>query len=190
MGFDATQINEAAAVVDAGFSAGGRIDLVVMAVGLLSDQPEDERDPLRVARSVSVNFTWPAAALAWVAHHLREQGAGRAVVLSSVAGVRVRRANYVYGSAKEGLDAYARTLNQTLIGSGGSIMVVRPGFVVSRMTEGKKAPPIASTVESVAKDTVRGLERGAEVVWSPAYLQWIFAMLRMLPEVIWRRLPF
>ncbi len=188
--FDATQINEAAAVVDWGFSAGGRIDLVVVAVGLLSDQPEDERDPVRVARCISVNFTWPAAALARVAHHLREQGAGRAVVLSSVAGVRVRRSNYIYGSAKAGLDAYARTLNQSLVGSGGSVMVVRPGFVVSRMTEGRKAPPIASTTESVAKDTVRGLERGAAVVWSPTSLQGIFTILRLLPEVIWRRLPF
>ncbi len=119
--FDANDVDQAAAVVDSGFSAIGRVDLVVIAVGLLCDDEADERDPARVARCVTVNFTWPAAALSRVAHHLREQGSGQAVVLSSVAGVRVRRSNYVYGSAKAGLDAYARTLNQTLAGSGATV---------------------------------------------------------------------
>jgi short-subunit dehydrogenase len=190
LGFDANEVDQAAGVVDSGFSAAGRVDLVVVGLGLLADQPEDERDPTRVTRCLTVNFTWPAAALTRVAEHFREQGSGRALVLSSVAGVRVRRSNYIYGSAKAGLDAYARSLNQTLAGSGGFITVVRPGFVVSRMTEGRSAPPISTTPDAVARDAVAGLERGAEVVWSPGYLAVIFRVLRLLPEAIWRRLPF
>jgi decaprenylphospho-beta-D-erythro-pentofuranosid-2-ulose 2-reductase len=187
--FDATDLEQAGAVVDSGFSAAGRIDLVVVAVGLLYDTEEDERDPARVARCLTVNLTWPAAALSRVAHHLRDQGAGRVVVLSSVAGVRVRRANFIYGSAKAGLDAYAKTLNQTLAGSGASVMVVRPGFVRSKMTEGRKAAAMATTPDAVAADIVQGLEQGAEVVWSPGKLRAVFFVLGLLPEPIWRRLP-
>jgi len=187
--FDANDVEQAPAVVDSGFSAVDRVDLVVIAVGVLYDDEADERDPARVASCITVNFTWPATALARVAHHLREQGSGRVVVLSSVAGVRVRRSNFLYGSAKGGLDAFARNLHLTLSGSGAGVLVVRPGFVRSKMTEGRKAAPLATTPEAVAKDIVRGLEGRAEVVWSPAPLRLLFLVLRLLPEVIWRRLP-
>jgi decaprenylphospho-beta-D-erythro-pentofuranosid-2-ulose 2-reductase len=188
--FDASDVDQAAAVVDSGFSAAGRVDLVVVAVGLLCDHEEDERDPKRVARCITVNFTWPAAALSRVAEHFKQQGSGQAVVLSTVAGVRVRRANYLYGSAKAGLDAYARHLHQTLVASGAGVTVVRPGFVRSRMTEGRKEPPLSTTPEAVARDTLKGLERQAEVVWSPAAWQPVSFGLRLLPEPVWRKMPF
>lgn len=187
--FDASDVDQAGAVVDSGFSAVGRVDLVVVAVGVLYDTQEDERDPARVARCVTVNFTWPAAALSRVAQHLREQGSGHAVVLSSAAGVRVRRSNFVYGSAKAGLDAYALTLNQTLAGSGATVLVVRPGFVRSKMTEGRSPAPMATTPDAVARDIVKGLEDGSEVVWSPPKLRAVFFLLGLLPKAIWRRLP-
>src|ERR1700728_167120 len=126
LAFDANDLDGASTLVDSGFSTLSRVDLVIVAVGLLADTEEDERDASRVAQCVTVNFTWPAAALSRVAHHFRQQGTGRVVVLSSVAGVRVRRSNFIYGSAKAGLDAYARTLNQALAGSGASVMVVAP----------------------------------------------------------------
>jgi decaprenylphospho-beta-D-erythro-pentofuranosid-2-ulose 2-reductase len=187
--FDATDVDQAGAVVDSGFSAVGRVDLVLIAVGLLYDDEADERDPERVARCVTVNFTWPAAALSRIARHLREQGSGRAVVLSSVAGVRVRRSNFVYGSAKAGLDAYARSLHQALAGSGATVMVVRPGFVRSKMTEGRPTRPLATTPEAVARDIVKGMEDGRQVVWSPRTMGPVFFLLRLLPEKVWRRLP-
>lgn len=187
--FDATDTDQAGAVVDSGFSALGRVDLVVIAVGLLYDEEDDPYDPERVAKCLTVNFTWPATALSRVAHHLRAQGSGRAVVLSSVAGVRVRRSNFLYGSAKAGLDAYARSLHQTLSASGSGVLVVRPGFVRSKMTQGRPAAPLSTTPSAVAQDIVAGLERRAELVWSPASLRLVFGVLRLLPEVIWRRLP-
>ncbi len=187
--FDAQDVPGAPGVVDSAFAEAGRVDLVVVAVGLLVDNEQDERDPAKVAECIAVNFAWPAAALARVAEHFRAQGAGRAVVLSSVAGVRVRRANYVYGSAKAGLDEYARNLHQALAGSGAGITVVRPGFVHSKMTVGRPAAPMATNPDAVATDIVRGLENGAEVVWSPGKLRTVFLALQLLPESLWRRLP-
>jgi decaprenylphospho-beta-D-erythro-pentofuranosid-2-ulose 2-reductase len=165
------------------------IDLVLVAVGQLGEQSFDEADPQRTSEMIGVNFAFPAAVLARLSTHLRRQGHGRIVVLSSVAGVRVRRANYLYGAAKAGLDAYALGLTAALEGSGVKVHVVRPGFVRSKMTEGLAPAPFATSPEAVARDVVRGLERDLAVIWSPAILRWVFSVLRSVPTALWRRLP-
>lgn len=165
------------------------VDVVVVAVGELGDQDVDERDPDRIARVLTVNFTWPAAALSAAAVALRRQGHGRLVVLSSVAGVRVRRANFVYGSAKYGLDGFAQGLADALEGTGVSLHLVRPGFVHTKMTAGRSPAPFAVTPERVAADIVAGLQHNRAVIWSPAVVGWVFGVLRLMPRAIWRRLP-
>jgi decaprenylphospho-beta-D-erythro-pentofuranosid-2-ulose 2-reductase len=188
--FDAAATGEADKVITRCFEAAGEpVDLVIMAVGELGHQEQDEQDPDRIARMVTVNLTWPAAALTAVAGRLRTQGHGRIVVLSSLAGYRVRRANFVYGSTKAGLDGFALGLSEALRGSGASLHVVRPGFVHTKMTEGRPAAPFAVGPERVAADVVRGLGRGQTVIWSPAALRFVFSTFRLLPQAVWRRLP-
>ena len=187
---DASRPDDAADAVTRCFEqAAEPVDLVIMAVGELGDQLADETEPARVAALTTVNFTWPAAALTAAAARLRAQGRGRIVVLSSVAGVRVRRANFVYGSGKAGLDAFAIGLGESLRGTGVTVHVVRPGFVHTKMTAGRPAAPFAVGPEQVAADVVRGLGRGDTVIWSPRTLRWAFAVFRLLPQSIWRRLP-
>ncbi len=190
--FDATDAEAGITVERCLDAAGGQVDLVLVAVGLLGSPEGDERDPARVAELVAVNFAWPAAALAAVAEHLRRQGAGRIVVLSSVAGVRVRLANFVYGSAKAGLDGFAWGLAATLATATGgavSLHIVRPGFVHSKMTAGRRPAPFATTPEAVADAVVTGLERSEPVIWVPPVLKILFGILRLLPDPLWRRLP-
>ena len=170
-------------------AAAEAVDLVIVAVGELGFQETDEVDPDRTAQMITVNFTWPAAALSAVAAHLKRQGHGRIVVLSSVAGYRVRRSNYIYGSAKAGLDGFAQGLGEALRGTGVTVHVVRPGFVRTKMTAGRPPAPFAVGPERVASDIVRGLERGQMVIWSPGVLKWVFSTLRLLPQTLWRRLP-
>jgi decaprenylphospho-beta-D-erythro-pentofuranosid-2-ulose 2-reductase len=146
-------------------------------------------DASRVASLTSTNFTGPAAAMTAFARVLRSQGHGRIVVLSSVAGYRVRAANFVYGAAKAGLDGFALGLGDALAGSGVSVMVVRPGFVRTKMTAGRKATPLAIDASDVADAVVRGLEKGAEVVWAPPVLRYVFGILRLVPRSLWRRMP-
>lgn len=167
----------------------GQIDLVLVAAGVLGRQDRDETDPEATARVLTANTTGPAAALVAFAEVLRHQGHGRLVVLSSVAGVRVRRANFVYGASKAGLDSFAQGLADALHGSGASVLIVRPGFVTTRMTTGLTPAPLATTAEAVAADVVRGLQKGAAVVWSPPPLRLAFGLLRLLPRTLWRRLP-
>ncbi len=133
--FDALALDTHQAVID-GVFASGPVDLVIAATGVLVPQEHVDQDPVLGARMISVNFTSHVTTLVAAAGHLRAQRHGTIVVLSSIAAVRPRKANYVYGSAKSGLDAFARGLTDALDGSGVRVLLVRPGFVIGRMTDG------------------------------------------------------
>ena len=186
---DVTEVGELEAFASDAAARLGEIDLVLVAAGDLGTAVLDDLDAPTVAASVMTNFAGPAAATMSFAAVMRAQGAGRIVVLSSVAGVRVRKANFVYGSGKAGLDGFALGLSDALEGSGVEVTVVRPGFVHTKMTEGLKPPPLAIDAAAVAQAIVRGLETGAAVVWAPALLRPIFALFRLLPRTLWRRVP-
>jgi decaprenylphospho-beta-D-erythro-pentofuranosid-2-ulose 2-reductase len=187
--FESTDPAGHRALVDDVFDRLGDIDLVVAAAGILGDQEVLEHDPTGAAELITTNFTGLASVLLAVADRMRRQGHGRIVVLSSVAGARVRRANFIYGSSKAGLDAFAQGLGDALVGSGVGVTIVRPGFVVGRMTEGMDPAPFPTTPEAVAAAVVRAIETGSEVVYVPSVLRWAFAVMRQLPRAAWRRLP-
>lgn len=120
---------------------------------------------------------------------LQEQGHGSLVVLSSVAGERARRADFIYGSSKAGLDAFAQGLGDALHGTGVHVMVVRPGSVRSGTTAGMAGAPLATTPEAVADAIVTGLRRRSETVWVPGALRVVMSALRHVPRPLFRRLP-
>ena len=186
---DVTEIGALEKFADSAVQRLGGIDLVLIAAGQLDMADLAALDARRVASLTTTNFTGPAAAMTAFARVLRAQGHGRIVVLSSVAGYRVRAANFVYGAAKAGLDGFGIGLGDALAGSGVSVMVVRPGFVRTKMTAGRKATPLAIDASDVAEAVVRGLERGTEVVWAPSVLRYVFGVLRLLPRSLWRRMP-
>jgi decaprenylphospho-beta-D-erythro-pentofuranosid-2-ulose 2-reductase len=167
----------------------GDLDVVVIAFGILGDQQSFDEDPARAARAVEVNYVGAVSAGLAAAAQMRKQGHGRIVFLSSVAGERVRAGNFVYGSSKAGLDSFAQGLGDSLEGSGVRVLVVRPGFVHSKMTAGMRSTPLSSTPESVAVATARALRSGRRIVWVPGALRLVFMILRHLPRVVFRRLP-
>ena len=188
--FDASALEDVDKTVMRCFEAAAEgVDLVIVAVGELGSQEVDEVDPDRIARMMTVNLTWPAAALSAVAAQLRRQGHGRIVVLSSVAGLRIRRSNFIYGAAKAGLDGFATGIGESLRGTGVSMHIVRPGFVRTKMTAGRTPAPFAIDASRVASDIAHGLTRGQAVIWSPSALKWAFSTLGLLPQALWRRLP-
>ncbi|MDN5934472.1 MAG: SDR family NAD(P)-dependent oxidoreductase [Pseudonocardia sp.] len=187
--FDADEVARHRAVLDAVVAAHGRLDTVVVAFGILGEQPRAERDVEHALAVVHTDYVAHVAVLTHLAQILRKQGSGRLVVFSSVAGARVRRANYVYGSAKAGLDGFASGLADALHGTGVRLLLVRPGFVIGRMTEGMAPAPFSSTPAQVAEATVRALRAGRGEVWVPAVLQPLFGVLRHVPRALWRRMP-
>ena len=188
--FDADDLAGHAAALEKGTALlGGRLDAVVVAFGVLGDQARAERDAPHALSIVHTDYTAHVGLLTELAARLRTQGGGTIVVFSSVAGVRVRRANYVYGSAKAGLDGFASGLADALAGSGVRLLLVRPGFVIGRMTRGMAPAPFSSSPEQVAEATVRALRAGRGEVWVPAVLRPLFGVLRLLPRAVWRRMP-
>jgi decaprenylphospho-beta-D-erythro-pentofuranosid-2-ulose 2-reductase len=135
------------------------------------------------------NYVGAVSVMVPVARHLREQGHGAMVLLSSVAGERARRSNFVYGSSKAGVDAFAQGLADSMVGSGANVLVVRPGFVRTKMTEGMKAAPLSTTPEAVADAIAEGIASGRTTIWVPPPLRYLMAVLRHLPRPVFRRLP-
>jgi decaprenylphospho-beta-D-erythro-pentofuranosid-2-ulose 2-reductase len=169
--------------------AEGDIDMVLIAFGVLGDQAHDEARPLSAVRVAQTNYTGAVSSGLVCAGALQAQGHGSLVVLSSVAGERARRSNFIYGSSKAGLDAFAQGLGDAVHGTGVHVMVVRPGFVRSKMTAGLAEAPLATTPEAVAEAIERGLRRRSETVWVPGALRVVMSALRHVPRPLFRRLP-
>lgn len=188
--FDAFDTASHDAVIDkASGLAGGDLDVIVLAFGVLGDQEVDEKSGDGAARVAATNYVGTVTSGLAAARLVRAQGHGTIVFLSSVAGERVRRANFIYGSSKAGMDGFAQGLGDSLAGSGSSVLTVRPGFVRTKMTEGMRDAPMSTTAEAVAEATVRAIASGREVIWVPSALRFVFMIFRHLPRWVWRRLP-
>jgi len=187
IGYDALAADSQRAVVDAAF-AGGPVDLVIAATGVLTAQDEVDRDPALAARMIETNFTSHVTTLLAAAGRMRAQRHGTIVVLSSVAAIRPRRANFVYGAAKAGLDAFARGLSDALAGTGVRVVLVRPGFVTGRMTAGMSPAPLASSPAEVGEAVAAALEGTAALVWVPRAVAGAAAVMRLVPRPLWRRM--
>jgi decaprenylphospho-beta-D-erythro-pentofuranosid-2-ulose 2-reductase len=185
--FDATEVAAHESTLGPVFDAGD-VDVVVLAVGVLPETPTVP-DPVEAARVVTTNFTGAVSALTVVADRCRRQGHGTLVVLSSVAGERPRRSNYLYGSTKAGLDAFATGLGEDLRGSGVVVLVVRPGFVRSSMTRGLPEAPLAVDPDDVAAAVVAHLRGPSRTLWVPGAMRPVMSVLRHLPSAVFRRLP-
>jgi short-subunit dehydrogenase len=187
--FDADDLESHGPLVASVLADHGRIDTAVLAFGILGDQARAETDAAHAVAVVHTDYVAQVSVLTHLSAAMRQAGRGSLVVFSSVAGVRVRRANYVYGSAKAGLDGFASGLADALHGTGVRLLIARPGFVIGRMTQGMTPVPFSSTPEQVAAATARALAKGRRTVWIPGVLQPMFFAMRLLPQFVWRRMP-
>jgi decaprenylphospho-beta-D-erythro-pentofuranosid-2-ulose 2-reductase len=184
--FDALDTASHAATIDTCF-ASGDIDLALLAFGVLGEQALFDDDPEAAAEAARANYVGVVSSGLAAARAMRRQGHGTIVVLSSVAGERVRKSNFVYGSTKAAADAFAQGLGDSLAGSGVHVMIVRPGFVHTKMTAGMESAPFATTADAVAEATIEGLSSGKRIVWVPGMLRWVMTGFRHLPTPVWQR---
>src|SRR3954469_2451145 len=169
--------------------AGGDIDVAIVAFGLLGDPERAWTDPELALELAEVNYTAPVHVGVLLAGKMRSQGHGRIVALSSVAGERVRRSNFVYGSTKAGFDGFFLGLGEALRDSGVGVLVVRPGFVRSKMTSGLAEAPLAVGPDEVAAAVVEGVRQRRELIWVPGPMRFVMSGLRHVPRPLFRRLP-
>lgn len=186
--FDAEHMTGHPAVVAHAF-ARGDVDVAVVAVGLLGDQDAAWQDHAAAVRLAQVNYTSTVSVGVELARRFAEQGHGSVIALSSVAGERPRRSNFVYGSTKSGMDAFYTGLREALRPSGVRVLVVRPGFVHTRMTHGLSPAPLSVGPDDVATAVAQAWRSGRSVVYVPAALRPVMSLLRHLPAAVFRRLP-
>lgn len=166
--------------------AEGTIDCVISAFGLLGAGIDYVENREAAARLVQTNYVAAVLSGLSVVHHLKQQGFGTLVVISSVAAERARADTYLYASTKAGLDAWACGLADALVDTGVRVLVVRPGFVHSKMTAGLPAAPLATTPEAVGEAVGDAVRRGRELVWVPTAVRPLMSALRHLPRPVFR----
>lgn len=197
--FDADDLAAHGHVLDEAWSH-GPVDTAVIAFGILGDQAQCEASGAAAAKVIHTDFTAHAAiatdlvarmeaAAAAGELPVRDGVAGRILAFSSIAGARVRRANYVYGAAKAGLDGFLQGLQDRLHGSPVQVTIARPGFVIGRMTEGMDPAPMSSTPAQVAAASVTALDARKPDVWIPGRLGLLARATGVTPRAIWRKLP-
>ncbi len=169
--------------------AKGDIDVAVVAFGILGDAERAWTEVGHAVEMAETNYVGAVSAGVALGDGMRQQGHGVIVALSSVAGERPRRSNFVYGSTKAGMDAFYTGLGEAVREYGVRVLVVRPGFVKTRMTEGLEPVPLSVTASEVADAVAAAIKRGSELIWVPMPLRAVMSGLRHVPRPIFRRLP-
>ena len=175
-------------VVSEAFRTLGEVNLVLVAHGDLPDQKACEASAKLALRSFSVNALSVVSLLTELANRLEAQGHGTIAVISSVAGDRGRRSNYVYGSAKGAVSLFLQGLRSRLHPSGIRVVTINPGFVDAPMTAHIKKGFLWASPERVARGIVRAVSRPRDVVYLPWFWRWIMLVVRVLPEGVFKRL--
>ena len=186
--FDAIDFDSHPKVVEEAF-AGGDVDICIVAFGLLGDAEELWQDQRKAVQIAQVNYTGGVSMGVLVGAKFKEQGHGQFITMSSAAGERVRRSNFVYGSTKAGLDGFFLILGEALEEYGVKSLVIRPGMVRTRMSAGVKEAPLTVNKEDVAELAVKSVESGKSLVWAPPAFRWVMTILRHIPRPIFRKLP-
>jgi decaprenylphospho-beta-D-erythro-pentofuranosid-2-ulose 2-reductase len=164
------------------------LDIAFVALGVLGDQVRAERSFPQAAEVLHTNFVAPVSLLTWLANYCAQRHAGTLAVLSSVAGDRGRKSNYVYGSSKAGLSAFLGGLRNRIDREGVRVITIKPGPVKTAMTAGMKGSEEFADVEAVAATMVKGIDVGRDVVYVPGIWRIVMAVIRAVPERIFKKL--
>jgi decaprenylphospho-beta-D-erythro-pentofuranosid-2-ulose 2-reductase len=190
--FEATDTDSHPKMIDAAFNDGGGrrdIDVAIVAFGLLGDAEELWQNQRKAVQIAEINYTAAVSVGVLLGEKMRAQGFGQIIAMSSAAGERVRRSNFVYGSTKAGLDGFYLGLGEALKPSGVHVLVIRPGQVRTRMSAHIKEAPLTVDKEYVANLAVTASAKGKELVWAPGAFRYVMMVLRHIPRPIFRKLP-
>ncbi len=167
----------------------GGLDALLVAQGTLPDQAACEANPVLTLREFSLNAMGPITLLLKAAAYFETQGSGCLAVITSVAGVRGRRSNYVYGAAKATVSTFLEGLRGRMGEVGVSVVDIRPGFVDTPMTAHLPKKTLFATAASVGERVYRAMGSGDAVVYAPWFWRWIALVIQLIPRAIFAKLP-
>ncbi|NKZ88577.1 decaprenylphospho-beta-D-erythro-pentofuranosid-2-ulose 2-reductase [Rhodococcus hoagii] len=186
--FDALDTEGHPKMIDEAFSKGD-VDVAIVAFALDGDAEELWQNQRKAVLVANVNYTASVSVGVLLGEKMKAQGFGRIIAMSSVAGERVKRANFVYGSTKAGLDGFYLGLGEALAPFGPKVTVVRPGMVRTKFSAHVKEAPLTVNKEDVAALAVAASDKGKEIVWAPGPFRFVMIVLRHIPRAIFRKLP-
>lgn len=187
---DVRSTGEHRSVIEAAHDGLGGMDLAIIAHGSLPSQQECQASYEATLGAFEVNALSVMSLLIHLSAVLEGEGGGTLVVISSVAGDRGRRSNYVYGSAKGAVSLFAQGLRSQLSGSNVRVITIKPGLVDTPMTEGLTKGLLWSEPDRIARGIVGALGGSRDVVYLPWYWRWVMLVVRLIPERIFKRLSF
>ncbi|TSE00731.1 decaprenylphospho-beta-D-erythro-pentofuranosid-2-ulose 2-reductase [Skermania sp. ID1734] len=186
--FDALDTGSHPKVIEQAW-ADGDVDVAIVAFGMDADAEELWQNQRKAVQVAEINYTAAVSVGVLVGERMKAQGYGRIIAMSSVAGERVRRSNFVYGSSKAGLDGFYLGLGEALRPFGVRVLVIRPGQVRTRFSAHVKEAPLTVDKDYVAALAVRASDKGKELVWAPGQFRYVMSALRHVPRPIFRKLP-
>ena len=166
----------------------GGLDVAYLAVGVLGDQPRAEQESSHAEQILHTNLAVPASLLTWLANYCVKQGHGTLAVLSSVAGERGRKSNYVYGASKAGLTAFVDGLRNRVDREGVHVMTIKPGPVKTSMTAGMKGNEKFADPNAVARTIAKAIDSRKDTLYVPGIWWPIMTVIRAIPEPIFKKL--
>ena len=186
---DLADITQTNAWLTQAFSVLGRIDLVLIAQGILGEQDKAEQDLTHMHEILQVNGISQIDLLAQLANRMEQQAGGTIACISSVAGDRGRPSNYVYGTSKAMVSTFLQGIRARLSHAGVNVITIKPGFVDTPMTADiDKGGPLWATPEMIAEGIAKAVESKRSVVYLPWFWQYIMLIIKHIPEFIFKRL--
>ncbi|MGC9292457.1 MAG: SDR family oxidoreductase [Acidobacteriaceae bacterium] len=175
-------------LLEAAAQALDHIDCVLIAHGILGDQSQAEQDFSHAAMVLHTNFFSVVSLVTWLANYFQTQGRGTLAVISSVAGDRGRKSNYIYGSSKAGLNAFLDGVRNRVDRHGVQVLTIRPGFVATPMTAHLPQGPLFAPPERVARDILRAIQKRRDILYTPWFWRWVLCLVRAIPEWKFKRM--
>ena len=164
------------------------VDYVLLAFGVLGEQPQAERS-FEAARDIlETNLVSAVSLLTWLGNYCAQRHAGTLAVLSSVAGERGRKSNYVYGASKAGLTVFTDGLRNRIDREGVRVMTIKPGPIRTAMTQDMKGSTKFADVDTTAATIVKAIDDGGDVVYVPGIWRAIMLVIRAIPERFFKKL--
>ncbi len=185
---DVTELNRHQALFDEVIAKLGGLDAVLIAHGTLGDQAQSQQSAEAALAEFNTNCLSVISLLTILANYFEGKKRGCLAVISSVAGDRGRQSNYVYGSAKAGLNAFLAGLRNRLFKSGVTVLTIKPGFVDTPMTAHIKKGLLFASAEKVGADIYKAMQKGQDVLYTPFFWRYIMLIIKNVPEPIFKRL--
>jgi hypothetical protein len=184
---DLNTVEEHAAVLDRAWSYFGGIDLAFIAYGTYAERDESE-EVTTLLNLLQTDFVSPAHLAIELAKRFSMDNGGHLAVVTSVAGDRGRKRNYVYGSAKGGLSILLQGLDHKLANSAVRISDIKLGMANTPMTEHVPDSPLKASPAQAVAAMLRGIERDHSLIYAPGFWRWIMLAVRHIPRSMMNRL--